>query len=264
MKKIKINNYPFDPSIKHHLIATIGFAIWVFIFLFFTEPLEISVFSEVEKFIYLPLYSFIGAISYLTILPIQKSLFKKQNEIWLFRNEVSILIRILVIGFVLMWSLFYFFIQAIDVFSFLIFIFIPAALTLFPIIILFRWGLGRYHEKKVEDLKIEIQGAGNYESLRLLFNNLIFIQSADNYIEITYLESAIIKKALIRNKLSSIATDLPKLLRTHRSYLINTSHFKQWNNTNGKYGILLFNDIEVPVSKTYLKDVKDGINLTTE
>jgi hypothetical protein len=63
--------HPFDPSVKHHLISALGLAIWIFVFLYFTEPLDISEFSSSEKLIYLPLYGVISAFCYFVFLPIQ-------------------------------------------------------------------------------------------------------------------------------------------------------------------------------------------------
>ena len=72
----------------------------------------------------------------------------------------------------------------------------------------------------MEAQKIEIKGEGQYESLRLLEEDLICIQSSDNYIEVFYLNGGQLKKMLIRNKLSIVEDAFPKFLRTHRSYMI--------------------------------------------
>ena len=56
--------YLFDPEIKHHLIIGLGVAFWVFAFLFFTEPLDVSELNHSEKLTYLPLYALVGAFSY--------------------------------------------------------------------------------------------------------------------------------------------------------------------------------------------------------
>jgi len=256
--------YPFDPNLKHHLIIALGFAVWIFIFLFFTEPLDISVFNNAEKLTYLPLYSFAGALVYLFILPIQQWLFHKNDTKWFYRNELFILGLIIFIGLVVIRILFVYVVNEgfYSLINFIKIFYIPAILTLFPIIILSRWSFGRYYEKKIEDKKIEIKGNGNYENLKILMKDLVCIQSSDNYVEITYLEFEALKKALIRTKISTVKTTFPELLQTHRSFLINPSHFKQWNN-NGKFEILLIKDIKIPISKTFIKNVKEILNLTT-
>ena len=116
----------------------------------------------------------------------------------------------------------------------------------------------------MEAQKIEIKGEGSYEGLRLILNDVICIQSSDNYIEVFYLSGNQLKKSLIRNKLSIIADEFPELLRTHRSFIINPFHFSQWKTEKGKLFVLLFHHIEVPVSKTYQNEVKTILNSTTE
>ncbi|WP_290701258.1 LytTR family DNA-binding domain-containing protein [Lacinutrix sp.] len=142
--------------------------------------------------------------------------------------------------------------------------YIPAVLTLLPLIIIVRWTLGRYSQKRIARKKIEIKGSGNYDNLRINFNDLVYIKSSDNYIEVLYLESGIIKKAIIRALLKNIEKTFPNLLRTHRSYLINPFHFKQWNSGKNKLEVILKNDITIPVSKTYIENVKHAINSTTK
>jgi DNA-binding LytR/AlgR family response regulator len=141
---------------------------------------------------------------------------------------------------------------------------IPAFSTILPIIIFGRFAFGKYKNKQTEAQKIEIKGEGNYEGLRLFLNDVICIQSSDNYVEVFYLSRTELKKSLIRNKLSALADEFPQLLRTHRSYVINPFHFSQWKTTNSKLFVLLSHHIEVPVSRTYQKDVKAVLNSTTE
>ncbi|MBW1297350.1 LytTR family DNA-binding domain-containing protein [Aquimarina litoralis] len=261
--------FPFDPSIKHHLLIALGLAIWIFIFLYFTEPLDVNEFGPSEKLIYLPFYGIVGAICYISLLPIQQVLFKKNNDHWSLLQEIIFLSLFIILGLILSRS-FYLYVVMHDeqnpytLWYHLKRIYVPAVITILPIVIIGRWSFGKYKNKKLEDQKIEIKGAGNYESLRLFFNQILCIQSSDNYIEISYLDADQIKKQLIRNKLSSIASDFPELLQTHRSFLINPFHFKQWKTEKGKIGLLLTHHIEIPISKTYLPKVKDQLNSTTK
>ena len=111
--------------------------------------------------------------------------------------------------------------------------------------------------------KIEIKGEGTYEGLRLLLNDLICIQSSDNYIEVLYYSGKEVKKSLIRNKLSVVAEEFPELVRTHRSYIINPYHFQQWKTEKGKLSAELSSSIFVPISNTYKSSVKEVVNSAT-
>lgn len=262
------NKYPFDPALKHHLIIAFCIAIWIFVFLYFTEPFDVNELNNNEKLTYLPGYGFIGGLLYLLSLPFQYFIYKKNKANWYVTTELLllsfftlfsiVLIRLFYMQFVVHWHP-----NAHDLYYHIKSIILPALLTILPIIVIGRFAFGKYHEKKLEDQKIEIKGEGNYESLNLHLNNLIAVQSSDNYIEVFYISNNTLKKSLIRNKLSVIADSFPELLRTHRSYIINPYHFQQWKTEKGRHSLLLSNAIEVPISKTYLEVTKTTLNFAT-
>lgn len=261
--------YPFHPSLKNHLIIALALALWIFVFLYFTEPLDVSEFGKVEKLIYLPLYGIAGAFCYIIILPAQYWLYNRNNKQWFWLQELSFLLSLLLLGFLLMRVVYLYIVMKEEpnpysLGYYLVSIYAPAALTIFPILIIGRWSFGKYREKKQEDQKIEITGVGQYESIRLLFNDIICIQSSDNYIEVSFLQQGTLKKQLLRNKLSVIETEFPELVRTHRSFLINPYHFCQWKTEKNKLQIILEYDIIVPVSKTFQDKVKSYFNFTTK
>lgn len=268
-RKTLKSRYPFDPSLKHHLLISLGLAVWVFVFLYFTEPLDVGELGTQEKLLYLPLYSVFTSVCYLLTLPFQYWLYRKRNLKWSIGSELIQFLFLIVLGFVITRSVYFYVVvdqhpNAYTIEYFATAIYLPGILTVFPIIAIGRWSFGKYKDKKLEDQKVEIQGSGNYESLRLLLNNLICIQSSDNYVEITYREEGELKRQLIRNTLAVIEEARPELVRSHRSFLINPYHFKQWRTGNRKVYIVLTSDIEVPVSKTYQAAVETAVNSTTE
>lgn len=261
-------NYPFDPTIKHHCIIAFGLAIWIFVFLFMTEPLDVNEFSATDKLIFLPLYGLLGAFCYLIFLPIQHYLYQKNNQNWFINTEILFLLIFVIVGIVAARFFYLFFIVPDEPYPYSLFyhvtaLILPALATIMPIIILGRFAFGKYREKKLEEQKIEIKGEGNYEGLRLFLNDVITIQSSDNYVEVFYISGNDLKKSLIRTKLSVLDDEFPQFLRVHRSYLINPFHFQEWKTAHKKLFIVLFRHITVPVSKTYQTTVKTKINSTT-
>ncbi len=260
--------YPFDPSIKHHFFIAGGLAVWIFVFLYFTEPLDVHEFTDSEQLIYLPLYGLLGAFLYIMMLPFQKWLYKKNSLKWNLTQEILFLIVFICISIVIL-RLFYLHVvmdwhpNAYSLWYYIRAIIFPALLTILPIILIGRFSFGKFKEKKLEAKKIEIKGEGQYESLRLLITDLISIQSSDNYVEVFFLDGSHLKKTLIRNKLSVIAETFPELLRTHRGFIINPYHFQSWKTENGKHFLRLSQSVEVPISKTYLKAVKLQFNSAT-
>ena len=260
--------YPFDPKLKHHILIGLLLALWIFIFLYFTEPLDVNEFSAAEKLKFLPGYGLLGGFCYIIFLPIQSIIYFNQQKNWTILSEVLFLLSFCLVS-ISIARLYYLYAvvpnepNPYTLGYMLRAIYLPALATILPIIIIARFAFGKYHEKRLEDSKIEIKGDGNYEGLRLQLNDLICVKSSDNYIEVLYLTGNELKKTLIRNKLSVIDETFEELIRTHRSYLVNPYHFQQWKTEKGKHSLLLTHTIEVPVSKTYLPAVKSVIQLTT-
>lgn len=260
--------YPFDPKLKHHLLIGLLLAIWIFIFLYLTKPLDVNELNDNEKLIYLPGYGLLGGISYLIFLPLQYFIYKKANSNWKIIHEILFLSAYAIITLTIA-RLYYLYVVVLgepnpySLVYMLKSILLPAMLTILPILIAARFSFGKYYEKRIEDQKIEIKGEGNYEGLRLQLNDLVYIQSSDNYIEVNYISNNILKKTLIRNKLSIIDDEFSELLRSHRSYLINPYHFQRWKTENGKLFMLLSFETKIPVSKTYQSKIKTAINSTT-
>lgn len=260
--------YPFDPSLKHHLILALSLALWIFLFLYATEPLDTKEFTHSEKLIYLPLYGLIGGMCYLLFMPLQKFLYQKNDKQWTIVSEFIFLLFFCIVVVIFARAFYLYVVVAQQPNPYTLWyhfktILLPAIITILPILVIGRYAFGKYKLKKVEDQKIKINGEGNYESLSLVLNELICIQSSNNYIEVTYFSGVLLKRTLIRNKLSEINKTFPDLLRTHRSFIVNPYHIQQLKSHQGKQFLELTNAIEVPVSKTYLSTVKSGINFAT-
>jgi len=100
------------------------------------------------------------------------------------------------------------------------------------------------------------------ENLRfsVSLKNLLFIESADNYLEINYLNKGKVARFILRNSLKTIEEKFgikPPLLRCHRSYMINIEKIKVLR--KDKDGVFLVLDIEglpdIPVSKSYTEKI---------
>lgn len=94
-------------------------------------------------------------------------------------------------------------------------------------------------------------------------DDLIYIQSSNNYIEVYHLINNEIKNTVIRTNLSKVEEAHSELLKIHRSYLINAAHYKEWKVEKGKHFIVLFPNEKLPVSKTNLQGVKNALGFTT-
>ncbi|MBN2765867.1 MAG: LytTR family transcriptional regulator [Paludibacteraceae bacterium] len=98
--------------------------------------------------------------------------------------------------------------------------------------------------------------------ISVMIENLLYVDSADNYATIHYLNKSKLSHFLIRNSLKWIEENLTKetpLVRCHRSFIVNLDMVKVLRKT--KEGIFLemdaLNTPDIPVSKTYYDRVMD-------
>lgn len=96
--------------------------------------------------------------------------------------------------------------------------------------------------------------------ISIVMDNLLYIDSADNYATIHYLNKSKLSHFLLRNSLKWMEETLIKdtpLVRCHRSYIVNLDKVKVLRKT--KEGIFLeleaINTPDIPVSKTYYERV---------
>lgn len=95
--------------------------------------------------------------------------------------------------------------------------------------------------------------------LSLKKENLILLESADNYVCVWYMNNDTVKKIMIRNTMKCMARDLDgsSIVRCHRSYMVNLDHVKVMRRQNTgitiELGIAGIPDI--PISKTYCDSV---------
>lgn len=112
-----------------------------------------------------------------------------------------------------------------------------------------------------EEEEIEILSDNKSDRLQILHHNIVAIKSADNYIQIYYLENKILEKKLIRNTLRNIElqfVDHKSFIRCHRTSIINELYIdKLIRNYSGYHLQMNYLEDLVPVSRQYLMIVKE-------
>lgn len=94
-------------------------------------------------------------------------------------------------------------------------------------------------------------------SLRFSFkpDDLLYIESADNYVKIYYLINGKLSQEVIRNTLKKMEAMLLEfsIIRCHRSYMVNINHVSAIQKDKDGHILQLdsANDLRIPVSKTY-------------
>ncbi len=102
--------------------------------------------------------------------------------------------------------------------------------------------------------------------LTLTENNLLYIQSANNYLEIHYLKEGLPNKQLIRNSIKAIEAIFTgsKIIRCHRSFMVNTSQIELAKKVGSSYQLQLKNleNTQISVSKSYHSELKKHLSVS--
>jgi len=235
-----------NPSIKHHTIIGALLSVWAFLFAFFARPFEHGK-MNLQVWIYVSVgFSILVFLSYIAVIWYQKMVYQKL-ALWNTTLEISTYF-IFYLVYTLSTYAYYMspIIKGVYGFSeFLIKIIINVILILTPLLFAARWYSIKLIPSKTDD--IVIKGDNKLDILKIKQSELICISNSQNYVEIFFLEKDQLKTKLIRSSLKKIQSDFDFLIQTHRSHLINPSHFKSWKDSN----TISLTQIEIPVSKNY-------------
>lgn len=101
------------------------------------------------------------------------------------------------------------------------------------------------------------------ENLTLLISDVTFIKSADNYVEIAFMEDKLLKKKLIRNTLKNIEQQIKpyaNFIRCHRICIVNIYYIdKLHHKFNNHWLTMKGTDDQIPVSRQYLMKLKESL-----
>ncbi len=277
-------NKPYDllqiPKFK--FFYTIGLAIFCFIFLYTFEPFGLYNVSGLLKLKVISLYIIAGFV--ITVI----HLFWLQN----------IFIKRFTLGNTILWISWITLLTSIStsiindmafnkghlsILSVVVFTGIVFLINLFPTSIII---LGHYiyllkkqikvtsqinrtiSDKNVsENLaeEITISASNQRDNITLNLSDLLYITSADNYIDVYYLESKVLKHNLLRNTLSNIEEQIAKnsqsIKRCHKSFIVNIDLVKSVSGNASGYKIE-FERVEllIPISRKYKDDIFKYLN----
>jgi len=117
------------------------------------------------------------------------------------------------------------------------------------------------YEMDNQNKTIEFVSDNINEKVIVQLSDVILVRSADNYVEIIYLEGTEIKRSIIRSTLKSVELQLKPytgFIRCHRTAIVNRYHIQDVNRKFGNYSLTMKgNEEEIPVSRQYLFKIKN-------
>ncbi|MCK5145608.1 LytTR family transcriptional regulator DNA-binding domain-containing protein [bacterium] len=287
----KLNQpYPLEKEFKPVFQKSLGFGLFVFLFSWQFKPVELS---EIPSPDIQLIFAGFGIITFITItltryvIPI---LFPRlfNEKIWKVRNEIIVVL--LTISTIGLFNLIFGYWGGYLNFSFGDIIrslagalsvgIIPVTVT----VILNQNRLLKKYLKSAESLNslirsedklhdgsqnplILLQSETGKEHLKIRKNDLLFIKSIDNYVEVWWEEGDKYHKDILRSSLKKIEKmlpELPELFSCHRGYLINTDKIKKINGNSRGY-LLRLSDIDegIPVARRSSRQLRELIDLQT-
>lgn len=270
--------YPFNDDLKHNAKIVFFISIGIFAFLYTFQPLDISSLENKDK-IYL--IAGLGVITFLSLsvnLMVLPSLFPKifLHREWIVWKEIIwnvwILSTITFSYFLLYKTLGVFEMDFYTIVKLLLFAVVPLAL----LIIFNQDRLLRLHLKVAKELNEELKESKTVNEKLIHFESeyqkdklsikarlLLFIRSADNYIEVFWKDGDTVHKQLIRStlvKANELLHDYSYIFKCHRSFIVNVNHIDKVEGNSQGYKLYFENvDFEIPVSKVAVGKLKDKI-----
>ena len=241
-----------NTSFRAHSILGLVIGFWLVFFLVVIAPFDTSDLSFKVRLVLLPPYGLIFAGVYLISYAVQQILYKKLAY-WNIALESIIIFTTYILGVIATYA--YYKTDAVNgTYSFIEFlsgVYFPILLIITTLLLFGRWFIARPKLKKKE--KIIIRGDSKTDVLQVSEEDILYVTSAQNYVELHYMRNGVTHMQILRKTLKKIQEDLPHLIQVHRSYLINPSHFVHWKNSQS----IVIGDKEIPVSKNYKSSLKE-------
>ncbi len=270
--------YPFNDDLKHNSKIIFFLSVGVFAFLFLFQPFEIGLLAFREKCYLICGLSFITFFSLSIHLLLLPSFFPRSFSSSAWKIKKEIFWNLWILSTILLGYFFY--TNFLNIMKFDFELVIKLIFTaVFPNSILIvvthnrqlRTNLKVADEvnKKLKENKstqekiVYFNSDYQKDSLAIKVNLLLFIRSANNYIEIFWKEGETIKNQMVRLSLTNAEALLKEyrfILKCHRSYMVNVNYIDRIEGNSQGYK-LFFQQISfpIPVSKNLVGKLQESL-----
>jgi hypothetical protein len=248
-------------KIRISILVTV---ILVFILLFL-KPFDMVSYIPHEKWYLYFGYGGSLFLAHLLTIFIENKIYLKQHKRWYIKNEIFIKFFYFLIGSILIYLYHFLFVKTFQRpwTSFPVFVYLytlPFFLIFLPLMVFYRNLKGKFYNEK--DEKVNFTGTNKSENYMLARADILYVRSENNYVFVYYFDDELIKKIMLRNTLSNIRKQVPFLIKSHRSYLVNPEMITslKGNSQNANLKLRSYDKV-IPVSKTYYTKIKDLVLL---
>jgi len=114
---------------------------------------------------------------------------------------------------------------------------------------------------KMEMQSICLTGESEKNPLILTSADFLYAESSGNYLDVRYVQGGKVKSTLLRTTLTRAEFQLeshPDIMKCHRAFLVNIANIEQAKgNAQGLRLQLKHTEVEIPVSRNYINDLRD-------
>lgn len=285
MMRFLTGPYPINDSVSHKLRSALLPSVIVFAFLFAFRPFGLSHFDNGTLSLVCVGYALVTLIVVLfnvfLIVPFFTTIFDESK--WTVWKEILFILWIIfVVGLANSVYSLYIFNDTFSIDYLIIFQAITLMVAVIPVtinvmamqLVLTRRNLkaaqeltGHMHHKRRLDAipgqLITLRSDNKKEDLTLAAADLLFITSADNYIEVHYLEQGVEKKKLLRGTLKNAREDLRSFTafyRCHRAWIVNLDRvISVSGNSQGYKLVMEGTDSVIPVSRNLNEELNNRL-----
>lgn len=284
--------YPHTPNPQRNLIASLLIGVFVAFFLIVFQPFGISQWEDERKFMKLAGYGliscFIPIMLYGALSVLPRKAIEDDWKVW-----KEILNLLVVVFCIAAGNLFYsdlIGLGSVSLSNYFSFLGITFAIGFFPIL----FGVISKHNRFLRlnaetatrlniilDKQPVVATAASEQTKQVVLvaenekdnltaepHQLLYIEAADNYSEICFLEAGAVKKTLLRGSLKRLEQQLlpfPYLVRCHRAFIVNLENVTHVEGNAAGYKLSLRNtQAVVPVSRNYGAEITDKLRRIRE
>ncbi len=278
--------YPLSDSISGKIKAATFTGLFVFLFLFAFRPFQLHRFSNplaLQLTVGYGMITFIMVMLNTILLPKMLSRVFNENK-WNVAREIGFILWIIfTIGIANALFSILIFDDFFDLGYLLYFQFITIMVAVLPVtinvmimqLILTRRNLKEaqdisdhmLHKKRLDatpDATVLLRSDSGKEELQLPVKDLLFITSADNYIEVHFLKDGKEEKKLLRGTLRNTRDDLrayTAFYRCHRAWIVNLDRVTSVTGNSQGYRLLLEGtETIIPVSRNLNDEIRNRLS----
>ena len=290
MLKFLNQPFPIQDALHHKLKISSAISLFVFLFLLYFRPFGLS---ELENYNRIVVISGFGFICFFIIIfnlvliskMIQPSFVEERWKVY-----HQILWVLWVISTIATGDFFYDYFLGLGSLSFNNFISSQIgtlSIAIFPVsigvlifqIVLLKKNLrsvvslnkqfqSRQKQAQIESREMEhlviLKDENNKNEMKLSVIDLLYVASANNYVEVIWKNGNMISKKLLRNSLNNIQESLKDyeyVFRCHRAFIVNLNNVNSVTGNSQGYKLVFENiNLKIPVARRYSKKLKEESN----